>query len=170
MPPGGGDHSFWGGSSHGRDTRATGWVCAVGGLFFFAGGDLGVVEGGDEGDAAEDVAEEGGGEPAEEEFFEGDVAVEEDVGGVDGAGDDVGEAGEADDVGDDDDDRDAGGFGGGEEPDHQRDQPAGEDRAAEGVEEGVGEGGVADVEEGLLGGGFEDVGLGGDEREADGAD
>jgi hypothetical protein len=47
------------------------------------------------------------------------------------AGDDVREAGNTDDPGERDDDEEARRAGGGEQPDHQRDQPAGEDRAGE---------------------------------------
>ena len=83
----------------------------------------------DKGDAAYDVAEESREEETCRVIPNRDFAERDEDEDVGGTGDDVIEAADTDDVGDDEDDENAGRRGIGHHPDHERDEPAGENGA-----------------------------------------
>src|SRR5689334_20473918 len=85
----------------------------------------GVVEGGDEGDAAEGVADEGGDDVAADHFRPRLLSVPGKAEHLDGPGDNMAQVRYADDIRDDDDHPDPRRLGERQQPDDQRDEPAG---------------------------------------------
>src|SRR5579885_3680254 len=119
-------------------------------------GDLSEVEDSHQRAAADDVADEGGQHEAEKVGEPGNGSDIDKVEDIDRACDDVREAAQRDDIGNDDDDVHLRAISGGQQPDHEGDQPAGEDAAHDSEAEIAAQGMTGHVDECLMDRGRED--------------